>query len=326
MRVAVTGSTGFIGGHLALRLEADGHRVLALGRRPSAPAGLVASDYVSWDLGRGGPAPGAIADCEAVVHVAAHVADWGSRATFQAVTVEGTGRLLDGVAPGARVMVIGSASVYDPRRPHACASEAEAPVERYMNEYGWAKAAQERLIARRRPDALIFRPHAVYGPGDRTLLPRLVDARRHGRLLLPAGGRHVMSVTHVDSLADAVLAGLRRPAVRGPMNVADATPVAPADMLLAVFDALGLRTRIWSIPVPIGWLIAGAAEGAWRVTRRPDAPPLTRYAVSHLAGPFVLDLTRLHAELGIRPDRPHREMLPEVVARFAGRTVAQPSG
>lgn len=322
MRVAMTGATGFVGGHLVRRLEAGGHEVLALGRRPHAPDGLIASAYEVWDLGDGRQAPRSIAACDAVVHVAAHVSDWGPRDTFQAVTVGGTARLLDATAPGARVIVIGSASVYDPRRPHLRAAEGEAPVERYLNEYGRAKADQERLVARRRPDALVLRPHAVYGPGDRTLLPRLIDARRHGRLALPAGGRHPMSVTHVDSLADAVLAALRHPEVRDPMNVADATPIVPAEMLLAAFEALGLRTRIRSVPVPIARLVADAVEGAWRVSRRPDAPPLTRYAVSHLAGPFVLDLTRFHTELGIRPDRRHLEMLPEVVAGFARRPVA----
>ena len=51
MRIAVTGSTGFIGGHLVRRLAADGHRVLALGRRPSSPASLAGIDYAAWDLG-----------------------------------------------------------------------------------------------------------------------------------------------------------------------------------------------------------------------------------------------------------------------------------
>ena len=201
------------------------------------------------------------------------------------MTVDGTRRVLDAVAGDARVVVIGTASVYDPYLPHPCARESEAPVAHYMNDYGRAKAAQERLVASLRPDALLLRPHAVYGPGDRTLLPRLIAARRRGRLLLPAGGRHVMSVTHVDTLADTVLVGLRDRTLAGPLNVADATPVAPAALLADVFEALDFPTRIVAVPIPVARLAAVMAETGWRALRRSTPPPLTTYAVSHLAGP-----------------------------------------
>ena len=312
MRVAVTGATGFIGGHIVRRLVDDGHEVLALGRRTHRPPMPDGMGYATWDLGSGQPPPDDLARCDAVVHVAAHVADWGPRSAFRAVTIEGTGRLLEGVAPDARVVLIGTASVYDPQRPHPCAREDEAPVERYMNEYGRAKAEQERLTRRKRPDAVVLRPHAVYGPGDRTLLPRLLAARRRGGLVLPAGGRHPMSVTHVDTVADAVLAALREPTIAGPVNVADATPVTPAALLSEMFGAMGRPTRIRSVPPRVAWVVASAAERAWRVAGASRPPPVTRYAVSHLAGPFVLDLTRLHSELRIRPDRSYRELLPEV--------------
>ena len=309
MRVAVTGATGFIGGHVARRLAAAGHDVLGLGRQAGARR---PDTYAQWDLGDpAAAAPAALVGVDAVIHAAAHVADWGPAEPFRRLTVNGTARLL-AACPQARVVVVGSASVYDPFHGHTAARESEAPVARYRNEYGRAKADQERLVARLRPDALILRPHAVYGPGDRTLLPRLIAARRRGRLLLPAGGVYPMSITHVDTVADAVLAALDRPSVRGPMNVADATPVRPRDLLAAAFAALGLPTRIATLPRPIAWPAATVFEAAWRATRRSTPPPLTTYAVSHLAWPFVLDLGRLEGELGIRSERRYADLLPEV--------------
>jgi 2-alkyl-3-oxoalkanoate reductase len=311
MRVAVTGATGFIGGHVARRLAEAGHEVLGLGRRSTSelPAAI---RYARWDLSDPDSAPpDELRAVDAVIHTAAHVADWGPPEPFRRVTVGGTERLIRACGP-ARLIVVGSASVYDPYRGHLPAREDDAPVDRYRNEYARAKADQERLVRRERPDAVILRPHAVYGPGDRTLLPRLIAARRRGRLLLPAGGRRLMSITHVDTVADVVLAALDRPAVCGPLNVADATPVRARDLLEAAFAAMGLRTRIVTVPLPLAWAAAGLFETSYRVARWVDPPPVTAYAVSHLAWPFVLGLGRLEAELGIRPDRRYTDHLADL--------------
>jgi Nucleoside-diphosphate-sugar epimerases len=323
MRVAVTGATGFIGGRVARRLADAGHEVLGLGRRPAAVL-TEPIRYVRWDVGDpADPPPLALRKVDAVVHAAAHVADWGPWEMFRRVTVEGTGRLIDACGD-ARLVVVGSASVYDPYRGHLAVREDEGPVDRYRNEYSRAKAAQERLIRRLRPDAVILRPHAVYGAGDQTLLPRLIAARRLGCLVLPAGGRCPMSITHVDTLVDVVLAALDRPEVRGPVNVADATPVRACDLLDATFAAMGLPTKIVPLPLPLAWTAAGIFEWSYRFARLPSPPPLTAYAVSHLAWPFVLDLGRLDEQLGIRPDRDYADHLADLARKRAIERVAQP--
>ena len=302
MHIAVTGATGFVGGAIVEHLGAAGHDVLAIGRR-ARPANF-RHRYVAWDLAADGPPPPDLAACEAVVHAAAQVAPWGPEAPFRRVTVAGTERLLGAIDPGARLVVIGSASVYDPRIPYTDALERDAPVEakRYLNAYARAKADQERMVLAARTDAVVLRPRAVWGPGDSNLLSRILAGVRGGFLPLPAGGRHPMSTTHISSLAEAVVAAIERPAVAGPLNVADATPTTAAGLLRTLFEALGMSVHIVAVPAQLAWAAAGAAEGLWHVTRRRDEPPLTRYAVAGLARPFTLDLTRLHEELGVHPD------------------------
>jgi 2-alkyl-3-oxoalkanoate reductase len=301
VRIAVTGATGFIGGAVLRRLVARGHDVLALGRSEVGPEAV---EYTRWDLGVRGPSPAGLAGCDAVVHAAAHVAGWGDDRTFLAVTVAGTARLIDAIDPGARLVVIGSSSVYAPDGRRGTYREPDGPVEphRYLGPYPRAKAAQERLVAARRPDAIVLRPRAVWGPGDRTLLPR-VEARVHGGwLALPDGGRHPMSTTHVASLVDTVEAAIAHPAVRGPVNVADHTSRSPAELLTALYAAKGESLRIVAVPGRLADGLAWGLEAVYRLARTRREPPVTRYAISALAAPVVLDLARLHGELGILPD------------------------
>lgn len=302
MRIAVTGATGFVGGAVADHLAAAGHDVVGLGRRPR-PA-TFEHPYAAWDLASDAPPPPELADCEAVVHAAAHVAPWGPDAPFRRITVDGTRRLMAALDPGTRLVVIGSASVYDPRVPRILAQEHEAPVaaSRYLNAYGRAKADQERLVLTARPDAVVLRPRAVWGPGDANVLPRILARVRAGRLLLPDGGRHLMSTTHISSLAAAVAAAIDHPATSGPVNVADATPAPTAHLLRVLFEALGMPVGIVPIPTAVASATAGVTEALWRLARPREEPPLTRYAVAAFARPFTLDLGRLHGELGVRPD------------------------
>ena len=301
MRIAVTGATGFVGGAVARRLVASGHEVLALGRSDVGPEGV---EYAQWVLGVDGRPPDGLAGCDAVVHAAAHVAAWGDERLFHAVTVTGTARLIDAIGPAARLVVIGSSSVYAPDGRRGTYPESDAPVDarRYLGPYPRAKADQERLIAARRPDAIVLRPRAIWGPGDRTLLPRVEARVRSGRLVLPDGGRKPMSTTHIDSLADAVEAAIANSHVRGPVNVADATSRTPAELLLALYAARNEPLRIVGVPGRLADAVAIALEATYRLARTRREPPITRYAIGALSAPVVLDLTRFHQELGIIPD------------------------
>jgi 2-alkyl-3-oxoalkanoate reductase len=109
-------------------------------------------------------------------------------------------------------------------------------------------------------------------------------------------------MTYVDSLVAAVVAGLERPTVRGPVNVADATPVVPAELITELFDRLYRPIRILPVPIAAARALAAVVERTWRIARIPAEPPLTRYAVAAFAEPVLLDLARLHGDLQVAPD------------------------
>ncbi|WP_141577777.1 NAD(P)-dependent oxidoreductase [Actinomadura sp. WMMA1423] len=297
MRIAVTGASGFVGGAVCRALASEGATVLAFGRRPAVDSAHVGgADYRSWDLTRG-PLPDTPA-VDAVVHCAGSVTDWGRAADLFAANLTGTRNALAGF-PGARFVHVSTASVYDPFRPSAMAREDEAPVRRYMNAYGASKAAAERAAVA--GGAVVLRPHAVYGPGDTTLLPRVLSAVRGPVLPAVGTGRQRVSLTSVGNLARACVLAATGPVASGVFNIADAEPVAIDDAFRAILRERGVRARPVYVPARAARPLAAAAEGAFLLARRPEPPRLTRYAISHLALERTLDIAAAREVLGYDP-------------------------
>ncbi|MFI0411449.1 NAD-dependent epimerase/dehydratase family protein [Actinomadura sp. 3N508] len=297
MRIAVTGASGFVGGAVCRALAAEGATVFAYGRRPD-PGDLGGAAYRSWDLAQG-PLPDAPA-VDAVIHCAGSATDWGPAAGLFAANLTGTRNAL-ATFPGARFVHVSTASVYDPFRPSVLVTEDEAPVRRYLNAYGASKAAAERAVRAAPRDAIILRPHAVYGPGDTTLLPRVLSAVR-GPVLPAAGtGRQRVSLTSIANLVRACVLAATGPVAAGVFNIADAAPVTIDDALRGILRERGVQARPVYVPASVARPLAAVAEGAFLLARRPRPPRLTRYAVGHLAVERTLDITAARTVLGYDP-------------------------
>jgi len=299
MRIAVTGASGFIGAAVATALADADHEVVGFGRRPegwSHPAGR----YRVWDITTG--LLRGDRDFEAVVHAAALAEDWAPIDLALRVNRDGTRHVVRSFE-GARIVHLSTSSVYDAFTPTIDAREDQPAARRFLSSYSASKAVAELELAGR--DAVILRPHAVYGPGDTTLLPRLLAAVRPGRghsagrLLLPAGAEVRHSLTHIDNLVLAVRRALDPSSPAGTYNVADDSPVLLSVVLREFLERRGVPARLVAVPYRRAFAMAGALERAARVTGR--RPRLTRYAVSQLGLERTLDLTAARTRLDYRP-------------------------
>ncbi|REE98874.1 NAD-dependent epimerase/dehydratase family protein [Thermomonospora umbrina] len=301
MKIAVTGASGFVGGAVCRALAERGIAVHGYGRRSTVAVGHVGGAvYRSWDVTRGplGDAP----QVDAVVHCAGSVTDWGPVEGFFRTNLDGTRNVLASF-PSARFVHVSTASVYDPYRPTVAARESEAPVGRYVNGYGASKAAAERavLAAMRERSAVILRPHAVYGPGDTTLLPRVLSAVRGPILPAVGDGCQRISLTSIDNLVRACLLAACGPVGEGVFNVADAAPVLLDDALREILAERGVRARPVYLPLAVVHPLAAVVEGLFLAARRSRPPRLTRYALGHLAVERTLDISAARRDLGYEP-------------------------
>lgn len=293
MRIAVTGASGFIGAAVATALADADHEVVGFGRRADGWSHPSAS-YRVWDI-TSGPLRGD-RGFDAVVHAAALADDWAPIAEALRVNRDGTRNVVRSFA-GARIVHLSTSSVYDAFTPTVEASESEPTARRFLSSYSASKTVAELELAG--VDAAILRPHAVYGPGDTTLLPRLLAAVRRGRLTLPEGAEVRHSLTHVDNLVLAIRRALDPASPAGTYNIADDTPVLLSVVLSEFLERRGVPARLATVPYRRAFALAGALERAARVTGR--RPRLTRYAVSQLGLERTLDLTAARTRLDYRP-------------------------
>lgn len=293
MTVCVTGASGYVGGHIVDALLAAGHEVVAVSRRPVPERpGL---RWRHWDLTD--PAPSDLPEARVVVHAAAHVNDWDPWPIQQAVTVEGTRRVL-AAFPDARVVLVSSCSVYPLIRGRI--DESVPPTTHPLSPYPRAKIAQEELVAAR-DGSIILRANAVYGPGDPTLLPRLSSARLFGRLLVPGDAGTLLHLTHVDLLAAACVAAVERPEATGMVNVVDAEPLPALEIVRRVSAANGWTEPPFVVGERCTWALASVLELVGHLSPGRKHPLLTRYSASQVARSRVFTTDRLTRALGIVP-------------------------
>lgn len=260
MLIALTGATGFVGGRV-LDLALDGgHHVRAIARRPQEPR-----DRVTWIAGALGD-PDAldrlIDGIDAVIHVAG-VVNAADRTGFVEGNVEGTRTMIEAAArAGVRRFV------------HVSSLAAREPG---LSNYGWSKAASEKVVAASALDWTIVRPPAVYGPGD--LEQRDVfRLAKLGLALLPPPGR--ISAIMVDDLARLLLSLAERGGPKMIYEADDGYPRTHVSYARAIGRAVG--RSVLPLPLPAALLRAGAwADRRWRG----DAAKLTPDRAAYLAHP-----------------------------------------
>jgi len=203
LTVALTGATGFIGRRLVALLVSRGWQVRALVRDPQRAASLPELagpqvELVAGSLEDSASLKQLVSNVDAVVHCAGSVRGI-NYADFARVNVAGLENILGSVLAG---------TAKDGAPPRLLTLSSLAAREPQLSDYAASKrAGEQRLVdAAKANDALqwlALRPPAVYGPGDKELLP-LFQAMQRGLAPVVGERRGRFSMLYVDDLADAI--------------------------------------------------------------------------------------------------------------------------
>jgi nucleoside-diphosphate-sugar epimerase len=191
--IALTGATGFIGSAVLESFAADGWQIRALIRSQAVPARFakIEIQWIEGSLDESASLRRLVNGVDHVIHCAG-VVRGVSKSDFDRVNVDGVGRLAEAASaqePVPQFLLISSLAA---REPHL---SAYAASKRKGEDTLTDVSAKLHWVA--------LRPPAVYGPGDREILPLFrwmirgiapVIGLRNGRF----------SLIHVEDLAEAI--------------------------------------------------------------------------------------------------------------------------
>lgn len=238
--IAVTGGSGFLGGHV-LRVAAErGIHVRALCRKPQFPRAKV--EWLQGALDRPETLLDLVEGADAVIHVAG-VVNAPTLAGFTEGNVAGTATMLTAAeAQGVRRFIqVSSLSAREPD----------------LSDYGWSKAAAEALVRTSPLDWTVVRPPAIYGPGDTEML-ELFRCAAKGFIPLPPPGR--LSIIEAGDLARLLIDLVDAPGtIETVIEPDDGHPLGWSHREFATLlgEAVGRKPRSFSVP---GFILKSAAR------------------------------------------------------------------
>jgi 2-alkyl-3-oxoalkanoate reductase len=315
MKVLVTGGGGFLGFHLCQALLERGHQVSVLGRGDYPELKKMGVQCFKGDIQNYSDCLLAVKDQDAVFHTASKVAMWGRWQDFYQTNVVGTQNLVEAMKESGvkKLIYTSTPSVVFSNHDHKGAGpETPYPApEEFQSRYAKSKAmAEQFVLAQHNPPTLLtvaIRPHLIFGPGDKNLIPRLVSKARKGRLRRVGDGENLVDVIHVRNAVHAHLCAFDRLEQNSVIGgkayfVGQEKPVALWDFINRILAHYNVKTVQKSISFKKAYTLGSLAEKAFSFFNIYHLdPPMTRFVAMQLAMSHYFDHTPAKQELGYEP-------------------------
>jgi nucleoside-diphosphate-sugar epimerase len=305
MRAFVTGGSGFVGRALIAALCQRGHSVRALGRSEAALNEVRMAGAEPWQgelsdveaLKRG------MEGCDVVFHSAAYVKRWGPRASFFEANVRGTENVLE-AARGAgvkRLVHVSTEAALLDGSPMVNVDETRPLPTAPIGHYSSTKNAAERLVLSvNSPEftTVAVRPRFIWGKGDTSLLPVIIETVKSGRFRWVDGGHYKTSTCHIDNCVEGILLAAEKGKGGEAYFLTDGEPVDFRDFITAMLKTQGVDPGDKKVPRGLAMVLARVSETLWNFLSLPGEPPITRSELMLVGQEVTVSDAKARRELG----------------------------
>ena len=300
--VTVVGGSGFVGRHIVKALCSAGYTVRVLCRDTVAAAHLRTAGNVGQvvlqhaDITDAASLAGKLAGSFAVINLVSTLYSRGKQ-NFEALNVKGASAIAQEAAKAGAERLI-----------HFSALGVERAGD---TKYGTTKQAGEDAVRAAFPNATIFKPSLVFGPGDGFFDRFARMSLRAPALPLIDGGKTLFQPVYVEDIALAAVAALTAPDAKG----ANYSLCGPRTYSFKAMLELMMRTTkrermLAPLPASLASMMGMVSE------LLPFPPQITRDQVRMLKHDNVMQGNESGFEaLGITP-RALEPLLPTILERY----------
>jgi len=322
-KVLVTGATGFIGSFLCPRLMREGYDVTVLVRdkKKAVPLKSMGMHVLIGDLTKPETIEGVCSGIGTVIHLAAHVKNWGTKKTFYDSIFHGTKNLLDEAAKNqCRFIYFGSmcAAGAGGTKQHLAGYREDTPDPKRIigaSLYADAKCEAEKLVLQyhqeHRVEATIIRPTIVIGPVS-VWVTGPIEAMNKGPVFpLIDNGKYNGSFVYVENLVDGIILVMTNDISKGKTYYfRDDYTETWKDYFQDLIAVIGKDVKIISIPFNLAWFLGYLSDKLLRPLN--VNVDITRHTVGLMGRDNSVDSSKAKNELGWKTSVSYREAMDKI--------------
>ncbi len=330
MKALVTGARGFLGLYIVEQLVARGDEVLALSRGPCPQLDALGVETIEADLQDAAAVAKACSNVDVVFHVAGVAGIWGPWEYFYGNNVRATVNVVAACLyqKVGRLVYTSSPSVTFDGSPQRGVDESVPYPTEWLCHYPHSKAlAEQHVLESNSRDRLLtcaLRPHLIWGPRDRHLIPRLLERARRGKLRRVGDGRNRVDMVYVENAAEAHLQAADAllddsPVAGQAYFISQGEPVNCWQWIDEILAIAGMQPVRRSISLAAAQRVGAAMETVYGLLRLKSEPRMTRFLAAQLGLDHFFDISRARRDFGYEPRISTQEGMRRLGEELAGR-------
>ena len=151
-------------------------------------------------------------------------------------------------------------------------------------------------------ETVIIRPRGLFGIGDTSLIPRLINANRKIGMPLFNEGKNVVDVTCVENVAYSLRLAMEAKGVNGKIyNITNGEPTEFKKILDMLFNELGEKANYRKMNINLMYFVASVIEAFYKLFRIYKEPMITKYTIATLGYSQSLNIEKAKKDLGYSP-------------------------
>ena len=306
-RVLVTGATGFLGKYLVEELINNGYEVVAQGRKENILNNLKEQYKVNILKSSLNEIKNIDMNIDCVIHAAALSTVWGKWQDFYDSNVLGTENVIKFCLKNnvRRLIYVSSPSVYSAKFDRFNIKEEDFDKNNKLNFYIKSKILAENLINKidnQKLETVIIRPRGLFGIGDTSLVPRLINANSKIGIPLFNDGKNIVDITCVENVAYSLRLAMEKEEANGNIyNITNGDPTEFKNILDKLFTELEERANYRKMNINLMYFVASVIELFYKLFRIYKEPMITKYTIATLGYSQSLNIEKAKKDLGYNP-------------------------